>query len=291
MPVALLPPIPILDSILPVAAGREVWFADIWGVMHNGVRPFEDACRACEAFRAQGGTVLLLSNAPRPAASVAQQLDRIGVPRQAYDAILSSGDAARGLVEVAAKAGKRIAHLGPERDLGIYEGLGVKVCALAQAETVVCTGLFDDETETPKSYAGVIADFAGKSVEMICANPDLTVERGGKIVYCAGAIAAAYEAAGGRVAYAGKPHLPIYEIAFARVAALRGAAVEKANVLAIGDGVKTDISGAAAAGVDAVYIASKVNLDAGQALDAKSLDAMFPTPAVRPVAAMMGLVW
>lgn len=283
--------IPVVPSIEPFASGRRAWFTDIWGVMHNGVRPFAPAVEACQAFRAQGGTVLLLSNAPRPAASVAQHLDRIGVPRDAYDGIVSSGDAARALITKATGEGRRIAHLGPERDLAIYEGLGTKLVPLASASVVVCTGLFDDEAETPDHYAGLLGDFVRKQVAMICANPDLTVERGGNIVYCAGAIAAAYENAGGPVSYAGKPHLPIYDMAFATVAHLRGSAVSPGEVLAIGDGVRTDIAGAAAAGIDSVYIASKVHLDEGQTLDTASLDVMFPDANVSPIAAMTGLFW
>jgi HAD superfamily hydrolase (TIGR01459 family) len=283
--------IPVVPSIAPFAAERLAWFTDIWGVMHNGVRPFAPAVEACQAFSAQGGTVLLLSNAPRPAASVAQQLDRIGVPRDAYDGIVSSGDAARALIAKATGEGQRMAHLGPERDLGIYEGLGTKLVPLASASVVVCTGLFDDETETPDNYAGLLGDFSRKHVAMICANPDLTVERDGKIVFCAGAIAAAYENAGGPVSYAGKPHLPIYDMAFATIAHLRGSAVSPGQVLAIGDGVRTDIAGAAAAGIDAVYIASQVHLADGQPLDAVSLDHIFPGATVRPIAAMTGLVW
>ncbi len=288
---SILRPIPVVTSIAPFSAERLAWFTDIWGVMHNGVRPFAAAVGACQAFRAQGGTVLLLSNAPRPAASVAQQLDRIGVPRAAYNGIVSSGDAARALIGKATSDGRRIAHLGPERDLGIYEGLGTKLVPLASAEVAVCTGLFDDETETPDHYAGLLGDFVRKQVAMICANPDLTVERGGKIVYCAGAIAVSFEALGGRVVYAGKPYLPIYEMAFETVTALRGTAVSPSQVLAIGDGVRTDISGAAAAGIDAVYIASKVHLSDGLGLNAASLDVMFHDQTVRPIAAMTGLAW
>ena len=206
---------PVADSIEPFAAGKDAWFVDIWGVMHNGVRPFAHAVAACERFRASGGTVLLLSNAPRPAAGVAAQLDRIGVARSAWDAIVSSGDAARAFV--ARFAPGPVFHLGPERDLGIYEGLGVRIGACEIANAVVCTGLFDDETETPDDYAAVLQTCLGRGLPMVCANPDLTVERGGRIIYCAGALAAAYEKIGGSVTYAGKPHLPVYDMAFAEL--------------------------------------------------------------------------
>jgi HAD superfamily hydrolase (TIGR01459 family) len=285
------PAIPIVDGIAPLAATSDLWLVDIWGVMHNGVQPFAAAVEACRRYRAAGGTALLLSNAPRPAASVVQQLDRIGVARDAYDAIVTSGDAARAAISQAAAAGQRIGHLGPERDLGIYDGLAAALVALDDAGTVVCTGLFDDTTETPDSYAAVLDGLARRKVVMICANPDLTVERGGQIVYCAGAIAAAYEARGGAVVYAGKPHLPVYEMAFERAAKLRGGAVSRDRTLAIGDGIRTDIRGAANAGVRSVFVASGVHVDASQALDAATVAKLFPLGGPRPVAVMTGLRW
>lgn len=281
--------IAIIDSIAARAANTSAWLTDIWGVMHNGVQPFPDAVAACEAFRAQGGTVLLLSNAPRPAASVVEQLDRIGVRRSAWDAIISSGDATRALL--AAEPGAPLFHLGPDRDLPIYDGLDVELADEVRARRVVCTGLFDDETETPADYAPMLTRFAAHGCPMICANPDLTVERGGKLVYCAGAIAAAYEDLGGSVVYAGKPHLPIYDMAMDWLAVHRGGAVNKARVLAIGDGLRTDILGAARAGIASVYIASGVHMPAGAVLDAATLAQMFPDAAARPVAAMARLAW
>jgi HAD superfamily hydrolase (TIGR01459 family) len=281
--------IPILPSIAPLAASYDAWLADVWGVMHNGAAPFTAACDACTRFRLGGGTVLLLSNAPRPAASVAAQLDRIGVPRFAYDAIVSSGDAAQALI---GKLGVVAAfHLGPERDLGIYDGLPVKLVAPDEAKAVVCTGLFDDEVETPETYQDTLEDCAARKLPMICANPDLVVERAGKLVHCAGAVAALYEQLGGTVLYAGKPYLPVYDMAFATIEKMRKGAVEKSRVLAIGDGIATDIRGAAVAGVPSLYIASSVSMKPGEALDAASLARLFPDAAGRPVGAMSGLAW
>jgi HAD superfamily hydrolase (TIGR01459 family) len=281
--------IPIVDTIRPLADDAHAWLADIWGVMHNGVAPFAPAVAACEAFRAAGGTVVLLSNAPRPASAVAAQLDRIGVRRSAWDAIVSSGDASRTLL--AGQPKLPLFHLGPERDLPLYEGLDVDFADAVAARQVVCTGLFDDETETPDDYTPLLTRFQAQACPMICANPDLTVERGGKLVYCAGAIAAAYEAMGGTVTYAGKPHLPIYEMALARLAELRGALVDRGQVLAIGDGIRTDILGAARAGIAAVYIASGVHMPAGAVLDAATLGTLFPDAGLQPIAAMHALAW
>ena len=156
---------------------------------------------------------------------------------------------------------------------------------------MVCTGLFDDDVETPDDYAVMLAGFATRGLAMICANPDIFVERGGKLVYCAGAIAAAYETLGGNVQYAGKPHIPVYDMAFATIAQLRTSPVDKARVLAIGDGINTDIKGAANAGVASVYIASSVSMREGETLDAASLSRLFPDSAVRPITAMTALAW
>ena len=280
---------PIVTSIEPFTASKVAWLVDIWGVMHNGVKPFAAAVAACEKFRSSGGTVLLLSNAPRPAAGVAAQLDRIGVARSAWDGIVSSGDAAR--VFVNSYAPGPVFHLGPERDLGLYQGLGVTLGPQEAARAIVCTGLFDDETETPETYVQLLKMCKDRDLHMVCANPDLTVERGGKIIFCAGAVAVAYEKIGGKVTYAGKPHLPVYDMAFDELARLRGGPVERDKVLAIGDGIRTDIAGAANAGIQSIYIASGVHLGPGGRLDTETLARLFPQGSPQPTAAMAGLAW
>lgn len=280
--------IPVIASIAELAPKREAWLTDIWGVMHNGVVPFTAACEACARFRLEGGVVLLLSNAPRPAPSVVEQLDRIGVPRFAYDSVLTSGDAARALV--GAYRHRPVFPLGPERDLPLYEGLDVVLSDAASAEAVSCTGLFDDEIETPADYADMLQGFATRGLPMVCANPDLTVERGDKIVYCAGALAVEYEKLGGSVAYAGKPFLPVYDLAFARLAEIKGRPIERSQILAIGDGIRTDIKGAAAAGLDSVFVASGIHLSGGD-VTSETLAPFFPDPAVRPIAAIPALSW
>jgi HAD superfamily hydrolase (TIGR01459 family) len=279
--------IPIINSISALAEGRDVWLTDIWGVMHNGVAPFASACDACTRFRLAGGTVLLLSNAPRPAASVATQLDRIGVPRFAYDAIVTSGDAARTFLEP--YSGRVVYPLGPERDLPLYEGLDVILGSAEDAVAISCTGLFDDEIEVPDDYAALLSGFAERKLPMVCANPDLTVERGDKIVYCAGALASAYERMGGSVKYAGKPYLPIYDMALAHIETLKSKAIARDRVLAIGDGIRTDIAGAVRAGIDSVFIASGVHVE-GDGLTDAGLLKLFPGDN-RPIAAMTALAW
>jgi len=282
-------PIPIVSSIVDIAQGKSAWLVDIWGVMHNGVVPFAGAVDACQQFRSGGGTVLLLSNSPRPSPGVRAQLDDIGVSRSAYDGIVSSGDATRALISK--WGGRPVFHLGPARDAPLFDGLGVAIVDQDKAEGIVCSGLFDDTTETPEDYRALLSGFAARRLPMICANPDIKVERDGQVIYCAGALAEAYASLGGEVALAGKPHLPIYGMAFEELARLQGSPVDAADCLAIGDGVKTDIAGAAAASVVAVYIASAVHMGQGAVLDAATLEQLFPAAQGRPVAAMTQLAW
>lgn len=279
--------IPLIRSIEPLAGGTTAWLVDIWGVIHNGVRPFAEACAACARFREGGGLVVLVSNSPRPRDSVAEQLDRIGVPRTSWDAIVTSGDVARTLI--GRYAGRPILHLGPERDLATLAGLDVQRVGAESAAAVVCTGLFDDERETPDDYAATLQLCAARGLPMICANPDVTVERDGRIIYCAGAIARAYEQIGGAVAYAGKPYVPIYKLTFETLEELRPGSADRKRLLAIGDGVHTDIAGAAAAGVPSLFVASGLHAKSG--LDAAALAALFPAEMPRPIAAMTKLAW
>lgn len=257
--------------------------------MHNGVAPFEGAVAACETFRNKGGVVILVSNAPRPHASVADQLDRIGVSRKAYDQIISSGDTSQKLIR---DLGSRpVFHLGPSRDLSLYDGFQGERTSETHAEAIICTGLFDDETETPEDYTQLLSFFAGRGLEMICVNPDLRVERGGKLVYCAGALAKVYRQMGGVVHYAGKPYPPIYAMARASLEDRLGRAIDSNEILAIGDGIHTDIEGAGNAGIETVFVASRVHVTS-DTLDGASLSKLFDKePFPPPIAAMTELVW
>ena len=288
---AALPCIPVLDSISPLARRYDAWLTDIWGVMHNGVTPFQSAVEACRVFRQGGGTVILISNAPRPRETVAEQLLQVGVPADCYDGIATSGDVTRTLV--GRYRGGAIHHLGPERDIPTFDDLGVTLSALEGAAVVVCTGLIDDETETPDDYAALLAEMRGLSLPMICANPDILVERGDKLVYCAGALAESYARVGGEVIYAGKPHGPIYDLAFALVDEVRGSPLPRHRVVAIGDGIRTDIAGAAAQDIDAVFVASGVQLgsSARAGLSQSELTRLFAGHQARPVAALAELAW
>ena len=278
----------LLTSIAPLAATADVWFLDIWGVLHNGFKPYAGCVDACLTFRKSGGRVLLVSNSPRPRLGVMKQLDEIGVDRAAYDDVISSGDVSRALISDIAPG--PVLHIGPKRDLPLFDGLGVEFSDAAHAVTVVCSGLYDDERETPEHYREMLAALLARGVPMICANPDIKAERGGKIIYCAGAIAQAYADIGGKVRYAGKPYAPIYEAAMGISAELCGRKIEKSRVLAIGDGVATDIRGASQAGIRSVFVASGVHVARGVALS-DAADALFANDAVKPIALMTALAW
>lgn len=280
------PALPIVASVAPFAGETTAWLVDIWGVIHNGVTPFQDACAACARYREAGGLVVLVSNSPRPHDSVIAQLDGIGVLRTTYDAVVTSGDVARTLVTKL--AGRPVLHIGPERDLGVFAGLDIARVAPEEAEAIVCTGLFNDEHESPDDYTEILSACLPRGLPMICANPDIMVERGGRMIYCAGAVARAYEGAGGEVAYAGKPYLPIYDLAFETLEGLKPGASDKSRLLAIGDGVATDIAGAAAAGLRSVFVASGVHVKGGLE---EAVTELFPVGSPRPVAAMAKLAW
>ena len=277
--------IPILSSIAELSSTSDAWIVDIWGVIHNGARAFAAAGEACRRFRRRGGIVMLLSNAPRPFRAVVQQMSALGVDPEAYDGGVTSGDVTRGLLE--AWSDRPLLHIGPERDKGLFEGLAPRLTKPEEAQAIVCSGLWDDTSETPADYAGLFGALAARRVPMICANPDLVVERGDKLVYCAGAMAAVYEEKGGEVIYAGKPHLPIYERTFAAIARIAGAPMARERILTIGDGVDTELLGAHRAGLRSVFIASAVHVPGG--LDARVLEALFASQPYRPIAALPAL--
>ncbi|KMO37756.1 HAD family hydrolase [Methylobacterium tarhaniae] len=254
----------ILDGIAGIAAGFDLILCDVWGVLHDGVHAHRAAGEALTRFRAQPGErprrVVLLSNAPRPGSAVQAQLDGFGVPRSAYDAIVTSGDLTRRLL--AERAGAPVHHLGPDRDLPIFDGLDLARGGPDEAAHVVVTGLLDDETETAADYRARLEPWAGRGVTLICANPDLVVERGERLIPCAGAIAALYEEMGGRVVYAGKPHVPVYEAVLATAEALDGGApLPRDRVLAIGDAIRTDVAGARAFGIAALLVARGIHAE------------------------------
>jgi HAD superfamily hydrolase (TIGR01459 family) len=210
----------LIERFSPLASRYDVLLCDVWGVVHNGIAAFPEAGDALARFRAGGGTVIFITNARYPADAVQRFLDRLGVRGDSYDAITSSGAVTRGLVE--ARLAERVFHLGPPRDRPIFAGLDVTFAPVETADYVVCTGLFDDTVETPESYPEMLALMRRRSLLVVCANPDVVVERGDTLVYCAGALADAYVALGGEALYCGKPHAPIYEAALNQAVAFRG---------------------------------------------------------------------
>jgi HAD superfamily hydrolase (TIGR01459 family) len=285
-------PLSLSNSFSTLAANYDVVLSDVWGVVHNGVAAWPDACDALARFRHKGGTVVLISNAPRPGHRLVGQLDGLKVPHDAYDAIVSSGDVTVG--EIAARPGVPVFHLGPARDHALFDGLDAPRVAAEEAKYVVCSGLFDDETETPEDYRELLDTFFAHEVPMICANPDAVVERGDRLVYCAGSIADLYADMGGEVLYAGKPHYPIYEKALVSARDRRGAPPQLSRVLAIGDSVRTDLTGADALGVDCLFVTSGIHaeeLGGREAPDLATLARLFDDAKVHPRAVTRRLMW
>lgn len=282
----------LLDHFEPLAAAYDVVLCDVWGVIHNSLEAAPEAHDALSRFRARGGAAVLITNAPRPGEAVKRQLDRLGVPTSAYDGIVSSGEVTRALMRE--RHGGAVFHIGPERDRPLFDGLGITFAAAEAADYVVCTGLFDDESEAPEDYRALFTALRARDRFMLCANPDIVVERGTKLIYCAGALAELYQSLGGEVAYAGKPHAPIYRDALAKAATVRGKEVPQYRVLAIGDSLRTDMKGAHAFGIDSLFVTAGIHaeeLGSREDPDAAALTAAFAKAGVTPTAIMRRLVW
>jgi HAD superfamily hydrolase (TIGR01459 family) len=241
-----------LAGVAALAGRYRVWLCDVWGVVHDGLVRFDAAVEALQRFRAGGGCVVLLTNAPRPASHVLEQMADLGVTSDAFDAIATSGDATRDLIAV--RRYRRVLHVGPERDLPFFEGLDVERVGDAAAECVVCTGLDDELGEQPRDYRARFSSCVARGLTFYCANPDRVVRRGAALYHCAGALADVYAALGGEVVMAGKPHPPIYARALESAAAALGTPVGPREVLVIGDGIETDMRGAADQGFDALFV-------------------------------------
>jgi len=289
---------PAIAGLGDLAPAYDAIFCDIWGVVHNGRNHFAEACQALSRFRKAGGVVVLVTNAPRPNQSVHSQLDTLGVPLGCFDDIVTSGDVTLSLI--AERGNDPIYHIGPSRDLVLFEilksnfGCFPPLSSLDSASYVVCTGLFDDRAETPADYDGTLERMLVRRLDMISANPDMVVHVGDHEVYCSGAIAARYEEMGGHAIQAGKPFAPIYEQARRLAEAHAHKPIIPERILAIGDGLLTDVKGAQAQGLDCVFITSGVHrneLHANGATDAVALDRLLEAAKVRPMAALPSLVW
>jgi HAD superfamily hydrolase (TIGR01459 family) len=278
-----------VDHLCDLLGEVDVLFSDIWGVVHNGLAAFPEACAALRTARDQGRTVVLITNAPRPADSVQRQLRQFGVPDDCYDAIVSSGDLTRHYV--ADHPGQSVFWLGPDRDNSIYRGLDTVLTPLDRADYIICTGPFDDETECAEDYRGMMEKALARRLTLVCANPDIVVERGDRLIYCAGAIAELYREMGGEVIFYGKPHRPIYQRAAHLAENIRGAATPLSRVLAIGDSVRTDLAGARAFGIECLFVTRGIHAEAfngaGQ-LDDAAAKQLFGEP---PFALTRDLRW
>lgn len=285
-----MPPlIPHFSTLVP---DYDALLCDVWGVVHNGIAAFPHACDALMRARARGAIVILITNAPRQSEVVARQLEKLHVPVETYDGIVSSGDVTRAVIE--ARPGQSVCHIGPERDRSIFTGVDVRLAPLERADYVVCSGLDNDDMETPQDYRARLETMLARQLFMVCANPDVVVERGDRLVYCAGAIADLYATMGGEVLYAGKPYRPIYDLALAKAQAAAGRKVAASRVLAIGDSVRTDLKGARTIGVDFLFVTSGIHAEelGGRARpDSKALNAAFAAAGDRPKAVMRELVW
>lgn len=265
----------IITELAEIGTNYDVLFCDLWGCLHNGRAAYPAAVAALRAFRQGGGQVCLMTNAPRPSSVVTGHLDRLGVPRDVWDCVVSSGDAGQDAM-LAGAVGQRVWHLGPGKDDEFFTDLppewtdppAIDRVALDAAEGIVCTGLFDDMTEVPEDYRARLMLARQRDLAMLCANPDIVVDYGDKRIYCAGALAALYEELGGRTIYVGKPHPPIYDLARRRLNLRRDA-----RILCIGDGINTDIEGAEGEGLDSVFVTG------GLAHDQFGPDVEAPDPA------------
>ncbi len=281
--------VPIHKHFEPISERYQALLCDIWGVLHNGVAAYDGIVDTLTRFRAAGGRVLLLSNAPRPGVGIPAQLEKMGIPGEAYDDVLTSGDATHASISTG-KFGDKFWHMGPERDWLLFEGLPLEQSDQDLADFILCTGLFDDETETPDDYAELLAKLKERDLDLVCANPDIVVDRGEKRVYCGGAIAAAYTEIGGRSHYFGKPHAPIYNLARECLSDL-----SDDQILAVGDGLLTDIKGANDQGIDALFITGGIACErCGPTVDdpqAELVTKVLAETDGQTIGAMARLVW
>jgi HAD superfamily hydrolase (TIGR01459 family) len=249
----------IITALSEVSAQYDALFVDLWGCVHNGVTAYPEAVAALQAYRKNGGIVVLVTNSPKPRAGVAAQLSQFGVPDDAYDTIATSGDSARSAMFTGA-VGEKVYFMGEwQRDAGFFEPLSllenpvnITRVPLDEAEGIVCCGPFDTMADPDVNRADFLYAKT-KGMKLLCANPDIVVDRGEVREWCAGALAKLYTEMGGESLYFGKPHPPIYDLARRRLNVL-DRNIEDSQILAIGDGPHTDISGGMGEGIDTLFI-------------------------------------
>ncbi|MFC2951033.1 TIGR01459 family HAD-type hydrolase [Marinicaulis aureus] len=279
--------IAVISSLESVAQRYDALLCDAWGVIHDGVTLFPGVAEALTRFRETRGPVIILTNAPRPSSVIPAQLDKIGLPRSAWDDIVTSGDATRAAIE--ARLPAPAFRLGPAKDDPLFEGLDIDFRPLEEAAFIICTGMEDDAHETPDDYRGLLERAAKRRLPMICANPDIVVNWGGRLIWCAGALAEIYKELGCEVVYGGKPHAPIYDLALKRIETLRGQ-TETARILAVGDGLKTDILGANNKKLDVLMIAGAGGVHEGDR-DADAVAAKLEEAGLHAMGVAQALQW
>lgn len=271
----------------------DVVLCDVWGVIHNGVRSFPEACDALTKWSQTQGPVVLISNAPRPSADVVSQLDSLAVPRSAWNGFVSSGDATRALLEP--QRGNKVWKIGPERDAPLWAGFDLTLAGPEDGDFILSSGLYDDETEVPEDYRARLQVAADRGLLFICANPDRVVQRGERLIFCAGALADLYESLGGKVVMAGKPYAAIYDLALAKAETLLGRPVDRDRVLCIGDGVITDVKGAHDQQLACLFIAKGIHGEKAVGPDGQlipdAVHALLDAEAVGATHAVGDLVW
>ena len=281
-----------ISGLSQIASQYDAVLCDVWGVIHNGCEPFEASVNALIEFRKTRGLVILITNSPRPGDQIPAQFDEIGVSHDCYDAIVTSGDATRYALK--RRAFDPVFVLGPDRDLHLYEGLDLTFVELDQAKFISCTGLFDDRNETPNDYRELLSRALERDLPMICANPDIEVMIGNQRIWCGGALAQMYQQMGGSVTYSGKPYQPIYDLCAASINKEAGRAVDLSRVLAIGDGIGTDIKGEQLAGIDALFVATGIHnnsVDESGNIDQEKLAEEFAQQKTQARFCAPGLIW
>lgn len=277
-----------LTHIDTVIARYDAIFCDVWGVVHNGMYAFEPALQVLYKIRKMGKNVILLTNSPRPREDVIAQLQSMNVHSDYYDALITSGDVTRDLIRAAPR---KVFFIGQQRDLKLFEGLECELVEEWEASVVVCSGFLEELDEKPSAYENMFRRMRARNLPFICANPDVIVHYGNQEFWCAGALARLYQQLGGEVRIAGKPHAPIYECAFETLEKIRGT-VEKSQVLAIGDGLLTDVKGAIHFGLDVLYITGGIHrYDYMQngVVDKKALHSFIKRHGYKPQAIMWAL--
>jgi HAD superfamily hydrolase (TIGR01459 family) len=284
-------PTPI-SGLSQIADRYDVLLSDVWGVIHNGRESFKAACDALVRWRAERGPVILISNAPRPSADVHAQLDALGVPRDAWSAFISSGDATR--ILLGSHAPGPAWAIGPERDAPLYEGLGLDFAGPEAAAFISVTGPYDDEIEGPEDYRERFVAAVARKLPLICANPDIVVQRGDRLIYCGGALAQLYAELGGQVVMAGKPYAPIYDLCLAEAQLMLGRPLDRSRVLCIGDAVVTDAKGANDQGLDMLFVASGIHgaeTVGPEGLDPLAVERLLAKDGARATFAIADLAW